>query len=189
MNIRKTRGLRYIRRFNFHLCNKYESVAEHSFYVALIALELSRDLGFQSGMSKNVMFHALLHDITESVIGDIGFLVRREIPRSIKDLERKAMIELNFKTDLITPIERTIVDFADAYELKLYLEEERKSGNSHLWDIECETYSRLYNMSISESPCPSNNNWTTILSLWLQKLETVPMKNIIDKMTHEGGVK
>ena len=134
MNIRKLRGLRYVRRFNFHQCVNYTTVAEHSFFVALIIMELFPN---DAGIVKN----ALLHDAEEACTGDIGYLTRKLLGKEAVDVvEHMARIEL----DVETPHKpNSMVDLADAVELKIYLEEERKAGNNNLIQIEAETMGRI----------------------------------------------
>ena len=141
MDINKTRSLQYVRRFNFEYCNKYQSVAEHSFYVALLAHEMAKIVGYAS--PEFCMKMALLHDITESVTGDIPFLTKRALGRlAIVGLENRAEKELGISLSAQIEVIK-IVDYCDALELALYLKEERKSGNTTLIDIEHETWKRL----------------------------------------------
>lgn len=141
MNLIKSRALQYVRRLNFERCNRYQSVAEHSFYVALLALEIAEIVGFKDRLS--VLEAALLHDIPEAVTGDIPFLVRRALdPVALANLD--ALAEKEIGVDLGCQREvLEIVSYADALEFALYLKEERESGNVTLVDIEKETLGRL----------------------------------------------
>lgn len=172
MNQRKVRNLRYIRRFNFHHCNSYETVAEHSFFVGILAAELAADLKFSAKEQALIMKSALLHDIEESVIGDVGFLIRREL--SMAKLEKLVENEL----DVNLPDVHVVVEFADCFELKMYLEEERRSGNLSLLDIERETFFRLRHMDLGNDRIQDD---------WLNKLEPVEEKALPVELTHSGG--
>lgn len=174
MDIRKARNLRHVRRFNFHHCNKYQSVAEHSFFVALYAYELSKDLGVMFPATTSII--ALMHDIEEAVTGDIGYLVKREI-KDFNKIENKASKELGVgHPDYVGALDRAIVEFADCFELKLYLEEERLSGNISLFEIEQETWRRLLDIEIGDKD---------IKERWLKKLETIKPKKLPDSITHK----
>lgn len=154
MNIRKIRALRHIRRFNFHNCNKYQNVAEHSFFVGILAYYIM--LGWRPEKAALAMAVALHHDIAEAVTGDIPYLVRQRL--EMKEIDQEAMEELDVSrfaadTDIVE-----VIDFADAFELKLYLEEERRSGNNSLYEIECETYHRLFKYKV-----PNAVDWVKML--------------------------
>lgn len=134
MNHRKIRGLRWVRRFNFHRCNHYQSVAEHSYFVALLAWSVCMFTGEDQA---TILRHALLHDATEAITGDVPFLVRRSFNMEL--LDRAAAAELGIPPDV--PLAE--VRLADAIELKMYLEEESRSGNGGLSEIERETHTRI----------------------------------------------
>ena len=172
MNIKKLRALRYVRRFNFHNCNRHTTVAEHSFFVALITMELADDLGMESG--SRCIREALLHDAEEAVTGDIGYLTRREIS-NLGEIEAKARVELGVET-VAHPFR--VVMLADCIELKMYLEEERRSGNMGLVDIERETYGRILK-DMATFP-------KEIREKWLGQLEDIGSKEMPSFMTHEG---
>lgn len=61
---------------------KQQSVAEHSWNVAMIYMELSRACGFTSDAS---ITEALFHDIGELFTGDVPFTLKREFP-AVKNL-------------------------------------------------------------------------------------------------------
>jgi len=136
MNVRKLRGLRWVRRFNFHQCINYESVAEHSFFVAMI-------VGYLSDWDMEAVDAALFHDVEESVTGDIPFLIKKEL--DTEEVERSARNELGIAREkILFPADRILVELADVVETKIYLEEERKAGNQNLFDIEMETIDRMW---------------------------------------------
>lgn len=180
MNIKKARNLRHIRRFNFHNCNKYESVAEHSFFVTVLARTIAILCNYSQNAISLVVDVALYHDIEEAVTGDIPYLVRKQIP-NMKEIESMARVELEMnkpgKLGEAKEMDevKAIVEFADAMELKLYLEEERNSGNMALYDIERETWKRLQDIDL---PNPSVKNEI------LMNLERVRPKDDPDYLSH-----
>ena len=147
MNLRKVRALRNIRRFNFEACVSYQSVAEHSFFVAIIAREMyglvrhKYELATTPGGDNmgRIVESAILHDIEESCTGDIPFLVKRQMVDSAKHLKDLALAELDIKLSKESDLVRMVVKFADIVDLKIYLEEERRLGNSTMFNIEQET--------------------------------------------------
>ena len=143
MDLVKVRALQYIRRLNFERCNRYQSVAEHSFYVTLLAKEIAELLGYPKSTIAMVVEKAMVHDVPEAVTGDIPFLTRRALDKvALANLD--AMAEKEMGIDLSAPLAvLEIVNYADALEFALYLKEERESGNTNLIDIEHETWGRL----------------------------------------------
>lgn len=184
MNLKKLRALRNINRFNFHQCNKVQNVAEHSFFVALIAVDMMQhdkkfyDTNISHSMKMiQIVYAALLHDVEEAVIGDIGYLIRRKVNLDFLHDEIVKEIGYNVYNEGLNEV-KDYIEFADALELKFYLEEERKSGNTGLYQIECETMGRLYR-------CPIDKN---LKDYYIKQVEIVPVKNFPDYLTHEGEI-
>jgi len=143
MNIKKMRALQYIRRFNYESCLHYQSVAEHSLMCALIAYDLCDKYGYEQKMVLNVM----LHDIAESVTGDIPHLIKAFIKKEeIDNLEAAAYKELDINNP--EALYEDIIRYVDILELCLYLQEERCLGNTNLLDIEAESRGRLRNYPV-----------------------------------------
>jgi len=158
VDLLKIRALRNVRRFNFEHCIHYQSVAEHSFFVALITRELVKVMNGRRPFPSypdTCMESALLHDLTESVLGDIPYLVRKNMDiKALADLEGMAERELDIVHDMACPSSvANVVEYADALELALYLKEERELGNTTLIDIEKETWGRLVVM-LNGEPAP-----------------------------------
>lgn len=147
MNHRKIRSLQNVRRFNFEQCNRYQSVAEHSFFVALLVRDAAVWAGWSDVDVMVAMDAALMHDANEAVTGDFPYLVRKAMsPSELNRLESMAAAELNVPGMVKYPlIALDLVGFCDALELALYLQEERSSGNVIFNAILMETYARLLN--------------------------------------------
>lgn len=144
MDLKKSRSLLNVRRLNFERCNRYESVAEHSFYVGLIAYQLAYRAELGESIARLCMRNALMHDLPEAVTGDIPFLLRRALGSvvcdGIDDIGAKELdLTLYTKKDIVAEI----VQIADVLEFAIYLKEELMSGNSTLLDIYHETLGRL----------------------------------------------
>lgn len=143
MDLNKSRSLMYVRRLNFERCNRYENVAEHSFYVGMLSYQLAYSIGLGEAEARYCLKMGLMHDLPEAVTGDIPFLTRRalgEVACAGLDHLGEQEIGVNLGTDRQT---LEIVKIADALEFALYLKEELKSGNHNLQDIYGETLGRL----------------------------------------------
>ena len=143
LNLKKSRSLMNVRRLNYERCNRYESVAEHSFYVGFISYQLACAVGLGETEARYCLKMGLMHDLPEAVTGDIPFLTRRALG-SLACLGLDKMgedeIGVNLDTDRQT---YEIVQVADLLEFALYLKEETISGNRHLTEIYHETLGRL----------------------------------------------
>ena len=71
MNLKKSRSLMYVRRLNFERCNRYENVAEHSFYVGIMAYQLACAVGLDEAEARYCLKMGLMHDLAEAVTGDM----------------------------------------------------------------------------------------------------------------------
>ncbi len=175
--MRRIRSLRYIERFNFHYVSRKQTVAEHSYFVAYYAMVLARILGEDEGM---VCKLAILHDTHEVITGDIPHLYERIMDVKVLKCNYQDYATEGFLGGLFdqTYSDRVqdIVDFADLFELKIYLEEERKSGNMHLWDIEREVYGSLLEFDMNKDA----------INKMLEHLEPVKPKEETIEHTHEG---
>ena len=143
MDCKKVRSLQYVRRFNFERCNRYQSVAEHSAMCAMLAHEAAVRLDWPHDEIMRVVYFALVHDAEEAVTGDIPHLVKSQIDRlEVLKLETVARREL--RTHAVPEGKfKELVEYCDALELAMYLQEELQSGNSSLRDILMETYGRI----------------------------------------------
>ena len=143
LDLKKSRSLMYVRRLNYERCNRYENVAEHSFYVGIMAYQLACAVGLGETEARYCLKMGLMHDLAEAVTGDIPFLTRRALGAVAcagLDTLGEQEIGIDLGTDRQT---LEIVQIADALEFALYLKEELQSGNHQLQDIYAETLGRL----------------------------------------------
>lgn len=143
MDLKKSRSLMYVRRLNYERCNRYENVAEHSFYVGIMAYQLACSVGLDEAEARYCLKMGLMHDLAEAVTGDIPFLTRRALGAVAcagLDALGEQEIGVSLGTDRQT---LEIVQIADVLEFALYLKEELMSGNHALSDIYAETLGRL----------------------------------------------
>jgi len=150
MDYKKLRNLQHVRRFNFHHCNHYQSVAEHSYFTAMLTIAIMEAMGWGTEARMLGVGLALLHDASEAVTGDVPFLVKRKLGKVAEDLDKEAFKELGLM-DPMVGMESGIqeaVDLADKLEAKLYLQEERRSGNTVLARIEKEIWTLIMHHSM-----------------------------------------
>jgi hypothetical protein len=135
-------------------------------------LRKSMPLLFDRSSSYAYLRAALIHDTDEAVLGDVPFLVRRRfLTRQVEEAARRELgVDFNW-----TPAIQTVVDFADIVELKLYLEDERRSGNNSMYRIEQETMGRMIASTV----------YIEIKDKWLQRVERVPTVAITEDLLHE----
>jgi len=106
-----------------------QSVASHSFGVAMLALFLEPDLA-----TMNLIKAALYHDLAEQVTGDVPAHVKWENPAvkaSLLEVEKRFEIEWNLDIKL-TQYEQNVLRWADMLELLFYCKEQRMLGNKNM---------------------------------------------------------
>jgi 5'-deoxynucleotidase YfbR-like HD superfamily hydrolase len=174
INHRLIRNLRWVRRFNFHSINHEQNVAEHSFFVGLLAYDLG--LVFNGEMyAFRCMKTALYHDLEESVTSDIPFLVKRYLDTQFIERTARKMINIkdihkdNFDDSILS-----IVRLADIVEMKLFLEEERRTGNMSLYEIEQEAFYLLVHSSAPK----------VCIDAAYELVQSIPQKPITDDLIH-----
>lgn len=107
-----------------------QSVAEHSFRVAAIALEITR--GINRGMfhpsavllEHRVLLWALVHDGPEAETGDIPSTIKKQLPEGIiSSMERNLCSWYDAEFKWVPAQERSIVKIADKVEELLFMTE------------------------------------------------------------------
>lgn len=127
--------LKNIIRYNTRPKQTSESVAEHSFYVAVIALELCDEYGLSIEETNKIVIKALLHDMPEIEINDITYDAKEKLKLRpyLKKYEdeyfdrrfpKYAKLMKNDKS-----FDQLIVDLADAYSVLQYTNHEISLGN------------------------------------------------------------
>ena len=135
LELKELYKLKNIIRYNTRPRQTNESVAEHSFYVAIIALELCKEFGLTPLMTHQIVIKALLHDMPEIEINDITYDAKEKLnlrPYLKKyeddyfDRRFPDYAEL-MKND--SDIRQLVVDLADAYSVIQYANHEIELGN------------------------------------------------------------
>jgi len=175
-----------------------ENVSEHTFYVALYAMFIARDVEQLALADPDIsvravvdyaklLSRALLHDLDESHTGDFLRVVKYGHPqlKSILDelatsLVGKIQSELGidfmstWKNAKDGDLEGLIVEIADFARVVSYVLEETQSGNSHLGRILPEV--RVYLEKLKDSP-----KWDEKT----RKLCSSPITSILDVIDKE----
>ena len=133
--LREIYKLKHIIRYNTRRHIKNESVAEHSFYVALISLILCQENNLDDKTTKDAIIKALLHDMPEIEINDIThdakekLHLRNYLKTYENDYYQRHFPEYFKLMSTDKGIASTIVDLADAMSVLQYSDNERLIGN------------------------------------------------------------
>ena len=126
-------------RFNNEVHIHDENVAEHSFYVAVYAMELCDVLHIKNNLRSLIIEKALIHDIHEIELSDIPHNVKngsKELMDYCLGFEEK--FNKRYFKDLINAIDdckvctyvNAIVELADVLSVKQYAQQEVMFGNT-----------------------------------------------------------
>lgn len=128
--------LSYITRYSNVIRIKNESVAEHSFFVALLVLKLYDDYDFD--LSKALSM-ALVHDILEADVNDITHYTKKKYPLiglAVKKAEQEASEQLtgivkeSFDYTQESSVESIVLHLADVTQCSQYAHHECQLGNT-----------------------------------------------------------
>ena len=137
-----------------------ESVAEHSFFVAALAMNMASSYP-ETDIGKILMM-ANIHDWAEAHIDDIAHDVKRDYPkvgRALKEAESKVMkrnhpdIQEAYKEyEQGVTVESRIVKYADIQQCVQYLKTEVELGNKFMEPLLHESYDLLSTYRIFTGP-------------------------------------
>lgn len=133
--LREIYKLKHIIRYNTRRHIKDESVAEHSFYVALISLMLCKEKELDAKTTMDAVVKALLHDMPEIEINDITHDAKEKLKlRPYLKKYEDAYYKEHFPDyyQLMSQnkgIASTIVEIADAMSVLQYSDNEQLIGN------------------------------------------------------------
>ena len=145
-------NLKNLVRFNNKMRVKNESVAEHSYFVALYTEMICEHFNFTSDQKLKALRYALYHDVPEIWLSDIPHNVKaqnKELERCMQALEEKCIDENLpshkdvFECDSFTKL---IVDTADIISVIVYVETEKSLGNETLDEIYYSAIERYENI-------------------------------------------
>ena len=132
----KVYKLKNLIRYNTRTKISKENVAEHSFYVALMSLLISDKLDLTIEEKYNILAKSILHDLSEMELNDITHDVKEKLNlRPLLEEYENNYYKVNFpsfyklmsnnKNNIIN----RVVNLADAYSVKQYVENEKLLGN------------------------------------------------------------
>lgn len=114
-----------VTRWHIVQTHRHQSVAEHSFLVAMIAMRLCDVLDVDSSVRHNVLQHALMHDMPEVYIGDLPTPIKRMMGDDLCDKIETFEERVTFAKMHCTPKDgqvELIVKIADMLEAVAFLE-------------------------------------------------------------------
>ena len=138
---RELRDLTFVQRWGILRRSRAQNVPEHSYYVALYAIETARFIEWEGDMAR-MMHHALAHDIPEVWTGDVPGpskrqIVDRQLLFAFEEDRMRCILPTHAgaygETD---PEIKAIVAFADVLEAVLYLADEFNMGNRSVGEVD-----------------------------------------------------
>ena len=154
--LNRLRGLSFVTRWNFHPITRRQTVADHSFWVAIYAMMIA-DLSEITAPIEHILRAALLHDMEEAVTGDLPSLVKRTIGVAWDEVEKRGAKQLvgdmwlryDYWWRYDNEDLRKIVKAADILDRVMYAEEEQMRGNQAFDRIKLESIKQLRDMHMS----------------------------------------
>lgn len=158
---KELRDLAFVPRWSIVRVTRQQSVAEHSYFVALYADQLAELLNWESDRVQ-LMRYALVHDLDEILSGDIAAPAKRVIKKAAgagwqiveKWLHQQVVRRVNDYTRLTTGVTddiKSIVKTADLLEAVVFLADEQFVGNKNVTEHKNYLYRSLID-SIDELP-------------------------------------
>lgn len=122
-------------RYNNRTHLQEESVAEHSFFVALFSLKIVQLLKLPEELELRILRLAVLHDCAESITSDIPHNVKKLYPdfaAFLKTVEDQYYLKnwSYFKAKLDDEIAEAVVKLADNYSVLQFCINEQRLGNT-----------------------------------------------------------
>ena len=127
--------LKNIVRYNTRPKITTESVAEHSFFVSVIALELCDEYQIDDAIKQQILIKAMLHDMPEIEINDITYdakerlKLRPYLKKYENDYDDRRFPKYSKLMKNNKGLVQAIVDLADAYSVLQYVIYEKELGN------------------------------------------------------------
>lgn len=129
-------------RYSTFTKHKSETVATHSFYVALFTMMLCEELELSNVIKLKAMEVALVHDVPEILINDVTYTAKQVMPEIVPILEKheQKFINHNFPNqepamygfDDTSQIIQNVVKLADVISVLQFSANEQALGNIHV---------------------------------------------------------
>ena len=124
------RNLAWVPRWVIMKRNRTQSVAEHSFFVALYSIDVAKIVELGVEFYPNLLQYALTHDMEEMITGDLPAPYKHALPSTAAPWIVRTWEALEAPISLVdNDVVRQIVKTADLIDSFLYLEEEVQMGN------------------------------------------------------------
>jgi len=133
-----TRTLQHIPRWAIIRTLRQQSVAEHSYYVAIYAAKLADELCLSKNDKLWCMTEALTHDFEEMVTGDIPSPYRSSFIRNDKEIlsaPHAMHLSITRSEPELGDVCKNIIEVADVFEACMFLADEFYMGNSTVKDL------------------------------------------------------
>jgi len=111
----------YVKRFHIVHTIKHQSIAEHSFNVAMISRRIAIEMGYDEDDVKTIMLAGLVHDLDEVITGDIPTPTKMRAKAQGVDLNDNG-IEIPYQCSGLEWVNR-IVKISDYIEAMSFMEE------------------------------------------------------------------
>lgn len=142
---REYRDLAWVPRWTIIRTLRTQSVAEHSYYVALYAAQIAELTGW-GGPRDQLMYYALTHDLEEILSGDISSPAKRSMKAAmggnLEDHDDWVLRKLQDRFPYLPePDEKwdrdilNIVKLADLIEAAMFLRDEMFAGNQNVMGV------------------------------------------------------
>ena len=177
---REYRDLAHVPRWSIIPVVKRQSVAEHSYFVALYAIEICRVIGVPSSDLASILIYAIQHDRSECYISDIPGPVKRGagIKDNIYNYERKE--DFSYFGDTLNPsdFEKATIKVADLMDEFAYWWEEARVGNYYAMQMKSVILIRLKSAAYNLAGKVSINRFQTERDLINPFLESLDVDKI-----------
>jgi len=157
--------LQHTKRYSMKPVIHAESVATHSYFVALGVMLMADEYKFNVDLAIKI---ALTHDLPEMEISDVNHLVKKNYPEVAKALQEAESIIIQDMPYALgvychqyhgdTP-EALVVHYCDALQCLQYANNEIQLGNSgYMLDVQANSLKRMARLELQLEPYKHDNN-------------------------------
>ena len=128
------RNITDIRRWSIVRTIRDQSVAEHSYFVSLMAPRLLRHYGIEDpSVLLAATEYAMTHDMSEVLTGDVATPIKKRLPEGAFVMME---LEFGFPPVEVDPYIKQAVKVIDLFEAAMFLAEEIAIGNARVVDVQ-----------------------------------------------------
>lgn len=121
----------HVRRWHIVQSKREQTVAEHSFMVAMISMAIMKEFEITSPETRSLVFEwALMHDLPEVVLGDTVSPVKAKAKQAFKIMEDMVDPKLRVFEEVLPDIIIRIVKAADYIDALKFLDTEGVNGQA-----------------------------------------------------------